>query len=131
MSASQPEHELHQRYLVHVGTASALAALATATATATATAHINFGTDSRHGSYRACAPARLARLCAEVEYLTGGLHTHGPRAGRKCGGGGACLPCPVNAPVDSGGRDGGPDGAGSRWCVWGVAAVSPCWRCTR
>ena len=38
VSAPKPEHELHQRYLVHVGTASALAALATATATATATA---------------------------------------------------------------------------------------------
>ena len=35
MSAPQPEHDLHQRYLVHMGTASA-AALAAALATAAA-----------------------------------------------------------------------------------------------
>ena len=73
VSASQPAHDLHQRYLVHVGTAAT--AIATGAANATATATATATDDELHSQLR----GRTRRYVPHLRHLhlrkdgTGGL----------------------------------------------------------
>ena len=83
MSAAQPEHDLHQRFLVHVGTAAAAAAaaapalaLTTTTATLALTATALAAALAAAAEPPAANAAHLRRLPRRSPALWGGRRQH-------------------------------------------------------